>query len=237
MLSLLSGDFALNWQPVPDWVPGRTVLAYLSGAVLVAGGLGMLVPPTARLAALVVAVDLGIWLAALQVPRVASAPLVESMWLGLCETAVLLAGAWMASASLAASEGGTRIGRLFFAAALPLIGVSHFVYIDATAGMVPAWLPARTGLGYFTGAGHIMAGAGILSGILPRLAATLEAVMMGLFTVLIWLPAAATSLTSRFDWTALLVSSALTASAWIAAGSLQGEPWGLQRRRMARGFV
>src|SRR5262245_56356582 len=34
VLSLLSGDFALNWQPVPPWFPFREYVARVSGLVL-----------------------------------------------------------------------------------------------------------------------------------------------------------------------------------------------------------
>ena len=32
VLALVYGDFALVWQPVAAWVPGRMALAYLIGA-------------------------------------------------------------------------------------------------------------------------------------------------------------------------------------------------------------
>ncbi len=31
ILALIYGDFAMVWQPVAPWVPGRTALAYGSG--------------------------------------------------------------------------------------------------------------------------------------------------------------------------------------------------------------
>jgi hypothetical protein len=35
--SLIYGDFVLQWQPFPHWIPGRKAVAYASGvAVLVA---------------------------------------------------------------------------------------------------------------------------------------------------------------------------------------------------------
>jgi uncharacterized membrane protein len=49
VLSLVYGDFALQWQPVPALVPGREYLAYASGAVMVAGGAGLLSRRTAVL--------------------------------------------------------------------------------------------------------------------------------------------------------------------------------------------
>ena len=43
LLGFITGDFALNWQPVPAWVPGRTALAYLTAALFWALGAGLLI--------------------------------------------------------------------------------------------------------------------------------------------------------------------------------------------------
>src|ERR1700760_4881216 len=43
-VGIVWGDFALLWQPVAPWVPGRTVLAYLFAAALLIAGAGVLNP-------------------------------------------------------------------------------------------------------------------------------------------------------------------------------------------------
>jgi uncharacterized membrane protein len=108
-------------------------------------------------------------------------------------------------------------------------GWSHFVYADYTAGMVPAWLPVHRGLAYFTGLAHIAAGVAIVVGILPRLAATLEALMMSLFGLLVWVPSffmqpmPAWALPPQNQWSELIVNLALAASAWVVAASLHSK--------------
>jgi uncharacterized membrane protein YphA (DoxX/SURF4 family) len=157
-------------------------------------------------------------------------PTNESMWLGFVENLVLVAGGWILVSSLAVSDHGAhespivgdegvRVARFLYAASLPLIGLSHFVYNLTTAAMVPAWLPGRVGLAYLTGAAHMAAGVGLLLGVVPRLAATLEAIMLSLFTLLVWVPRVIASPTSRTEWTAMLVSGALTGAAWVVAQS------------------
>lgn len=42
ILAIVYGDFALVWQPVASWVPGRTSLAYASGLLMLFGGAGLL---------------------------------------------------------------------------------------------------------------------------------------------------------------------------------------------------
>src|SRR5258708_13924902 len=46
ILALVYGDFALVWQPVAPWVPGRTALAYASGVIMLLGGVGLLIRAT-----------------------------------------------------------------------------------------------------------------------------------------------------------------------------------------------
>jgi uncharacterized membrane protein YphA (DoxX/SURF4 family) len=95
--------------------------------------------------------------------------------------------------------------------------------------MIPNWLPLRLWLAYATGAGHIAAGLGILFAFRPRLAATLEALMMSSFVILVHVPSLIAA--SAPDWapsvriqlTALFWASALAGSAWVVARSL-GEP-------------
>jgi uncharacterized membrane protein len=111
-------------------------------------------------------------------------------------------------------------------------GAAHFAYAKFTATMVPAWLPGRMGIVYFTGACHAAAGIGLLVGVLPRLAATLEAIMLSLFGVLVWLPSffaqprPAWAPSAQVQWSETFLSFLLAASAWIVAASLRSAPWG-----------
>src|ERR1700677_1566271 len=232
VLSLFSGDFALNWQPVPLWVPARELLAYLSGALLLAGGLGLLIRGTASVASVTMAAFLLSWVLVLQLPRVASAPGDEGMWLGLAESTFLMTGGWTLFATLASpqvrarmsfvtSPNGTRLARIFFGLACLPLGLSHFIYSDATAGMIPAWIPAHLGFAYLTGAGHIATGLGVLCGVLPRLAATCEAIMISIFVLVLHIPAAAAQPSSRLMWTMVFVATALAGAVWNIAASLR----------------
>lgn len=229
LLSLGSGDFALNWQPVPAWLPARAALAYLSGAILLIGGLAILLRPTARLASLVLTVNFFTWLVLLQIPRVVAGWSHAGSWLGFGETSVLVAGAWAILAALQDAKRGMRLARLLFGVALPLIGLSHFVYLKETVALIPAYIPDPAAFAYFTGAAHIAAGFAVLFPLLPRLAATLEAAMMGFFALLVWAPRVAVHPTSRFEWTALLISIALSAGAEAVAESYSNQPWLLRR--------
>jgi uncharacterized membrane protein len=231
VLSLVFGDFALQWQPVPAWLPARAYLAYASGVVMIAAAAGLLSRRTALLSSGVLLAYLLLWLLLLQLPHLVMAPLVEVNWLGFGEIAVIVAGGWVLFAAergrgapsnlqFATGARGMRIARLLFALALIPIGLSHFVYARETTAFVPAWLPFRAGWAYLTGAGHIVAGLGVLFGVVPRLAAMLEAAMIGAFTALVWVPLVVATPTIQLPWTGFLISWTIGAAAWVVAGSL-----------------
>jgi uncharacterized membrane protein len=232
LLSLLSGDFASSWQPVPAAVPWRAEMARVSGLVLLASGIGALWRRSAAVSALVLTVNVTVWLFVLHLPRVVMRPAVASLWLGFAETLAMVAGGLIVTASAPTSEFGRRFGlpagdgivrlaRFWFAVALPVIGLSHFVYLKETTALVPAWLPNRSAIAYLTGAAHMSAGAGLLVRVIPRVAVLLEAAMISSFTLLVWVPRVGADPTSRTQWTALFASSVLTGAAWAVAGSFE----------------
>jgi hypothetical protein len=108
ILALVYGDFALVWQPVAPWIPGRTVLAYASGLIMLFGGVGLLSRATAAWSARILFPYLIVWLL-LKVPALVVAPQMEAVWLGFGELAVLLAGGWILFARLAGLREGSPL--------------------------------------------------------------------------------------------------------------------------------
>jgi len=216
VLALIYGDFALVWQPVAPWVPGRTALAYASGVFMLLCGAGMLFRATVAWSVRVLFPYLIVW-ALLKVPALVVAPQIEGVWLGFGELAVLLAGGWVLFARLVGvpqsswlgfgvGGAGLRIARYLFAFWVIPIGLSHFFYTKATVDLIPAWIPGRPFWAYFTGAGHIASGLGVLFGVVPRLALVAEAAMLSVITLLVWLPAILAQPTVRMPWTAFWIS-------------------------------
>lgn len=230
VLALVYGHSGVAWYSVPKWVPWREAVTYASGVILLGCGAGLLSKRTALLSTRILLPYLLIWLL-LRVPTLATAPLVEGNWQNAGELAVLVAGAWTLFASLAESsegaqlpfatgEKGRRIARILFSLSLFAFGLSHFAYVGQTAPLVPKWLPFPTGWAYLTGVAHIAAGIGVLLSIYPQLAARMEAAMLSVFTLLVWIPALQVAPTSLPLWTEFLMSWAITAGAWVVAENM-----------------
>lgn len=233
VLALRYGDFAMVWQPVPEWLPARHAVADASGVLMLLLGLGLLFTTTASLSARVLFPYLILW-ACLKLPAIFVAPQIEGVWLGLGELTLLLAGGWTLFCRVVevsptsrfrflAGESGMRAARIMFGLSAIPVGLSHLFYSKATADFVPAWLPYRMGWAYLTGVGQIAAGLGVLFSILPWLAAAAEAGMITCFTLLVWLPAILRAPKERLNWTAFFISWIIGAAAWIVAQNVWRE--------------
>ena len=215
-LSLASGDFAYQWQPVPPDVPAREMLARTAGALEILAAV-LLVPAglRARGAWAVAAILLG-W-TALHVPSVAQRPGSVADWLGIAETGAMASAALARAAGATSRDGLRRAAAVAFGLCAMVFGLSHFVYADFTASMIPAWLPERLALAWFTGAAHALAGIAIALGIRRVLAAALEAAMMAGFVLLVHMPRVLAQPASRLEWTMLAVAVLLSGSAATVA--------------------
>jgi uncharacterized membrane protein len=230
---LLSSEFVYVWAPFPRWVPWRLVLACASGALLLVSAVGLSWRKTALPSSAILTSLFLSWLLLLQVPRIIAAPSKELLWAGAAQIATLVAGGWILFVSVASKAKapgrwlrvgrGVRMARLLYAVALPLFGLHHFVDAAGAADAVPAWLPLRLGWAYLTGAAHVAAGVAILLGIVPLLAATLEAIMITAFVLLIHVPGVMRAPRDPLQWTMLIVASAIGGAAWIVAHSYARE--------------
>jgi uncharacterized membrane protein len=242
ILGLTEGRFAPIWDAVPKGLPAREALAYLCGFISLACGIGLLWRRTAPAAARVLFVYLSLWLLLFKVRFIVAGPLVEGSYQSCGETAVMLAGAWVLYAGFATETdrrrvgfavgaSGVRLASVLYGFALIAFGLSHFVYLNLTAPLVPAWLPGRTFWAYFSGAAYIAAGVAIILNVCARLAAALSALEMGMLTLLVWIPILAAGSKDASQWSETILSWALTAAGWVVADSYRGKPWLARRAR------
>lgn len=221
VLSIALPDFAKTWPLVPKDFAFHDALALLAAVILVLSSIGLLLPRFATGAALVLICLLAL-LFAQQIPGVVAQPLVEGKWYNASEYLTFVAGAWTILSTLRyARFGNARLGQILFGLALPAIGLAHLFYLDLTVPLVPAWLPFPVAIAYMTGAAHIAAGIAILTGVLAHLAAVLEAIMVSLFTLLVWVPMVIAAPTVPFNLSEICVSTAISGAAWAVAGSFR----------------
>jgi uncharacterized membrane protein len=218
-LALVYGTFAEIGQTLPHQFPGRLGLAYVSGILMALCGIGLLLDRATAWSVRILLPYLVVGFL-LQVPALVMTPGIEVVWEQAGEVAMITSGAWILFAARSGrGKSGLRIGQVLFGLGLLPIGLSHFAYLDHTVDLVPAWLPFRTGWASLTGVAHIAAGLGILFSVVPRLAALMEAGMLGIFTTVVWIPRLVAKPTAPGLWGEFVVSWIIASSAWLVADS------------------
>lgn len=243
LMGLASGGFAAIWAGAPKTLPNRELLAYVTDAIALGCGAGLVVKRTAAASALLVLVALILWTALFKIPFILRAPLVEGGYQSSGENFVLIAAAWVLFArsatgwkgGLSAVIGGPfglRLAYLLYGLALIAFGLSHFFYLNLTAPLVPEWLPSHVFWAYFTGALYLATGLAIVSGVGLQLGAVLSAAEITTITFLVWGPMVLAGHMSQFNQQETTESWALTAAAWVVAASVQ-KSGGFARRAIA----
>ncbi|HSQ31471.1 MAG TPA: hypothetical protein VLN49_16560 [Gemmatimonadaceae bacterium] len=235
-MGLAKGDFVQVWQPVPKWVPARETLAYLCAFISLGSGIGLLWQRTAPVASRLLFASLMLWLLVLRLPNLFfQTPVVLVAW-AFGSTGVMVAAAWVLYVGFAgdrdrhrpgflADDRGVRIARALYGLSLIPFGLAHFMYLGATTVLIPAWLPWHAALAYFTGAAFLAAGLAVAFGVFARLAATLSALQLGLFGLIVWVPRVLAGAVTEFQWGEFVTTCALTAGAWVVADSYRGMRW------------
>ena len=225
LVGLWWDDFAAVWQPIPDGMPGRKILAYIAAIAFLAAGVVMQGRRTARVGSVVLMCLYSIftlfWLR-----QVVASPHIFGTWSGTAEQLALVMGGLAIYASLdpqreALAMRLALVGRIAFGVSAIAFGVAHFVYPSETAAMVPRWIPPGQKMwALTTGAAHILAGIAIVSGVQALLAARLFTAMIIGFGVFVWAPQLFTLPKTHMVWAGNAVNLALVGAAWAIADSI-----------------
>jgi len=88
---------------VPSWIPGQRFWTYFTGMALIAGGVGILFRPTARLAATLSGVMIFLWVLLLHIPRAFAGPAHANESAGVFEALAISGVALMVAGTRAKS--------------------------------------------------------------------------------------------------------------------------------------
>lgn len=218
-VGLARGDFAAVWQPFPDSVPGRETIAYVVAGVFLVSGLLLQVRRTAPVGALVCAA-LGLMFAAFWFGmRLLTAPQMYVMYNGVAEQLAIGLGGVAAFASLSAAAWAPRlalVARILFGVCCVVFGGAHFVYVEETAAMTPAYLPGATTLwAQITGVCHAAAGLALISGFFALPAARLLTLMFVGFGALVWAPQLLSAGGEHISWAGNAINLSLIGAVWM----------------------
>jgi uncharacterized membrane protein YphA (DoxX/SURF4 family) len=232
ILDIAWRQFEASHQPIKalgQHIPGEQVLAFIAGISLVAAGIAILSPRTARIGAAVSAMIYLIF-ALLWVPRFFVMTHVLGFRIGVivfglggvAAQLLLAAPASIVYAATATPDSASR-DRAVTAArwllGLPPItfGLGHLINLSAYGRFVPHWVPFGPFWVVLTGIAFLLAGCAIVSGIRDVLAARLLALMFLFFEFMVEIPPIFAHPHSQGAWGGAVYNFTAIGACWIFA--------------------
>lgn len=219
-------DFVAIWAPGIQPQQLRPPMVVACSMISIVVGVGLLWWRSASGAAWLFFAFLCIWLAWSKGLALIHAPAALAAWESAGETAVLVSAALALAGRSNPKHSRPNIAkevgvRCLYGLALLAFGASHVAYVTLTASLVPPWLPWHAAWVHLTAATYVAAGIALLAGRLAQPAATLAALQMALFGVLVWLPKIAGGARDFDTLDEAAISFALAASGWVIASALK----------------
>ncbi len=225
---LMFADFV--GKLVPSYFPNGKFWAYLTGAAMIAAGLSFVSNIKVRLAALLLAVMLLIFILLIHLPKLALGNAAAIDWtralqdLFICMSAFLLAETWLQSKKGSGFPPKlVKFSKILMAVLLVFFGVQQFLNLDFLSAKVPMFLPFRIFWVYL--AGTAMIAAGICLFINKKAAQAVS--LLGIFLlVIIFLHhgfTLATDWKTPLNWTAAMIDLAIVCGIFFLADALQRE--------------
>lgn len=233
LAAIIFGIIGLVWHEFNTWqqvqalgkIPHPQVLVSIIAVFELVGGVAVQWKKTARAGAIVLFI-IYLFFALLWLPFITKAPLTYGGWGSFFEQFSLVGGALIVYSSVesvnsVANERIARIGYIFFGICVISFTLEQALYLSATAGFVPKWMPpGQMFWAVATTIALALATISLFTGRLALLTSRLLTVMIICFGVFVWLPILFSDPHSMFNWAGNAENLAICGAAWIVADYL-----------------
>ena len=200
--------------------PGASLFTYAVAAAQTFGGAAMLVRRFARIGSAAAGAAYLVF-ALVRFAKIIAEPRIYDTWGNFFEQFSLVLGAafvYATVASLRDPASAIRLGAVSFGACAMSFAVEQAIHPNATAGLVPAWLPPnRTFWTNATTAAFVLAALALVTHRAALLAARLMTAMLVGFGVVVWLPILSLNARDPGDWGETIETFAIAGASWLLA--------------------
>ncbi len=184
---------------IPLWIPGHALLACVFGAFLLITGVCIFLQFKARLACVLLGSLILLMFALLLLPSLLSDLKNGVIWTNAGKALVIAGANFLVAASFPKEPHGKFIsflesliplGRCFLCGFFILAAILHFIYAPFVATLIPKWIPAPMFWTYFAAVALIAGAIGMLIPKTAQLAATLSAIMVFIWVIILHIPRA-----------------------------------------------
>jgi hypothetical protein len=226
--AVMFGIILLMWHDAGAWedlpilkLPFGTIIGDILAIALIAGGIGIQLPRTARAASAVLGVVTVVFSLAC-IPAIVHYPTTYFTYGSFFEFFSLVCGviALYAATGTDAAHSAMlgRVARIALGICAVSFTVAQVVYPKITADLVPTWMPPNQMFWVvLTTIAFGLAAVAMLIDRQARLASYLLALMLVLFGLIVWVPILIAHPDKHFNWSEFALNYLIAGAAWLVA--------------------
>ena len=228
--AILFGVIALMWHDLDTWQNLHHIWSLPFGAIIggslmiaqIAGGIGMLVPRTARVASIILCVVYLCFALACVADIITAENIYDKYGGSFFQFFSLFCGAIALYAATEADNAKalafSRVARLGLGVSTISFTLGQALLLRETANLVPKWIPPNQMFwAILTTIAFGLAAIVILFNQRARLAMGLMTLMLALFGVLVWIPHLIAHPKAHFNWSECVLTFLITGATWMVA--------------------
>lgn len=216
IIHMVTHHFPTGLLPVPPALPGKTILAYISGSAMILVAIWMLVKQNSHQSAMAAAFIWLLLLVLVHLPKLLPNLSDGGEWAATMEVIALLCGALLLAGIYQPNARLPLIPIATYGLAAMWIGfgILHWIYLTYLTTLVPAFLPGKTFFAWLVMFAFFAAGASLLIRKQVKLAMDLLSLMFFLWVLMLHLPRAI-KIQLEPEWTSLFVALAMSGIAQL----------------------
>ena len=201
---------------VPAYMPVPIFWAGFIGLAMILAGVSFLLRRRTPLAALLLSIMMAGFIVMIHAPKLIANLHEINNWARAMQDLAILGAVMMLTSQKSISKAGAYL----YALPIILLGAAHFMHPALITPKIPAYLPATSVLDFVVGAAMVALAVCIIAKRYAQIAALALGGLLLLFALLYSVPVLAENINNGAEWTNLLISLAIAAGGFVAAGKV-----------------
>jgi uncharacterized membrane protein len=226
MIQLITGNLPSEFMPFPANMPGKIILALITGLIFISSGICIFANKLPRSGAVASGIVFFLFLLYPHSVKLLSNVHNPSEWVAFLETlcfssiALTLASTLPTDKFINAKWSNALnkcavAGKYLFAIAIIIFGIQHFMYEKFIISLVPLWIPFKIFWLYLVKAGFILTGISIIFNFQTKLGLILLGIMFLSWILILHGPRVAATPKIEPEWTSFFVALAMCSGCFI----------------------
>lgn len=201
-------------MPLPESMPGKSILAYTSGLVFLAAACAVIINKRATLLLSIAGIVFLLFLIYPHIPKLLSNVYNAGEWVVFLETLAFVCGCFMLANKMdtqlhPALNTTAFVCRYLFALVLLVFGIQHIMYEKFITTIIPAWMPMKLFWARVVTVAFLATAVSIIINVATRLSTLLVGCMFMIWVIILHIPRVVIRSWKETEWTSMFIALAV----------------------------